>query len=51
MKKQYKQTGNSNRKADLLFSAKSPGWRKSASGNIYFENRTNRTDKDKKKRL
>lgn len=28
-----------------------PGWRTSASGNVYFENRRNRSDRNLKKRI
>ncbi len=41
----YKQTGSSNKKADLARKAMAPGKRTSASGKIYTENRKNRTDK------
>ena len=44
-KKTIKQTGTSNKAYDKRFSAKPPGKRKSKSGNIYTENRANRSDK------
>lgn len=42
-----KQTGKSSIKKDKLYQAKKPGKRKSASGNTYYEYRTNRSDKGK----
>lgn len=50
-KKTYHQTGKSNRTRDKKRKAKKPGWRKSKSGKKYFENRRNRSDKNRKKRL
>lgn len=44
-KPDYHQTGKSNKKRDKLFKAKRPGKRKSRSGNVYYERRTNRSDK------
>lgn len=40
-----RQTGTSNKKADLQRKAKKPGKRKSASGRVYTERRKNRSDK------
>lgn len=51
MKKNYKQFGSSDKELDLRFGAMKPGWRTSASGNEYFENRANRSDKSKKQKL
>ena len=48
-KQKYKQTGKRksiSRDAERL--AKPVGWRRSASGNLYFESRKNRSDKIKK---
>jgi len=39
-----RQTGTSNRLDDLKRSAMRPGKRRSASGNIYYENRRDRSD-------
>lgn len=44
-KKSSRQTGTSNRKADIDRKAKPPGKRKSRSGRIYTERRKNRSDK------
>jgi hypothetical protein len=41
------QTGTSVRGKDRLHQAKKPGKRVSASGNVYFESRANRSDKGK----
>ena len=41
----YKQVGKSNVEIDKCFNAKAPGWRISKTGNKYFENRKNRSDK------
>lgn len=49
--KKYPQVGKSDKELDLRFAAKSPGWRTSASGKEYFENRANRSDKSKRKRV
>lgn len=38
-------------KADKKRTAKKPGKRVSASGNVYYESRANRSDKDRRKRL
>jgi len=46
-KKVYKQTGTSNKVYDKRFLAKPPGKRRNKSGNIYTENRANRSDKGK----
>lgn len=43
-KKKYPQTGCSIKEIDKRFKAKKPGWRKSKTGNVYFENRKNRSD-------
>lgn len=44
-KKVYSQSGGTkSRKADNRRTAKEPGWRKSAKGKWYFENRRNRSD-------
>ena len=48
-KKTYKQTGKSDLSLDRLLNAKPPGWRKSKKGNMYFENRKNRSDRKGKK--
>lgn len=40
----YRQTGKSDRKRDQKLVAKLPGKRISASGNIYYERRANRSD-------
>jgi hypothetical protein len=42
---EYKQAGTSNRSVDMARKAKRPGWRISDEGNLYFENRRNRSDK------
>ena len=47
-KSPLRQTGSSNTKFDKLVQAMKPGKRKSASGNIYYERRANRSDKGKK---
>jgi len=44
-KKRYKQTGDSFIPLDMRLHALPPGWRKSSSGNWYFEARKNRSDK------
>ena len=44
-KKVYKQANSSNIIYDKRLQAKKPGKRKSAAGNIYYENRENRSDK------
>jgi len=45
---EYKQTGSSKLSADSnRLSKKKPGWRLSKSGNVYFENRKNRSDSKK----
>lgn len=44
-RKWYKQIGKSDTTYDKRYKAKKPGWRPSASGNWYFENRKNRSDK------
>ena len=46
-RKRYKQTGTTHIPIDKMIQAKKPGWRKSRSGKKYFENRKNRSDKDK----
>lgn len=50
-KKLLRQIGKSNIKRDKLFVAKKPGKRVSASGNVYYERRRNRSDKNRRKRL
>lgn len=42
--KKYRQIGKSVLKYDRRFKAKKPGKRKSSTGNIYYEYRTNRSD-------
>lgn len=44
-RKTYPQVGKSNRAKDAVRKAKPAGWRKSAGGKWYFENRRNRSDK------
>jgi hypothetical protein len=46
-KSPLRQTGSSNTKFDKLVQAMKPGKRTSASGNVYYERRSNRTDKGK----
>ena len=46
-----RQVGKSNIFLDLRFSAKKPGKRISKKGNVYYEYRSNRSDKNPKKRL
>ena len=46
-KSPLRQTGSSNTKFDKLVQAMKPGKRTSASGNVYYERRYNRTDKGK----
>jgi len=46
-----RQIGKSNMLLDLRFSAKKPGKRISKKGNVYYEYRSNRSDKNPKKRL
>jgi hypothetical protein len=46
-KSPLRQTGSSNKKYDERVSAMKPGKRKSASGNIYYERRADRSDKGK----
>jgi len=45
VKKKYRQTGTSSKRADSQRKAKRPGKRRSASGNTYTERRKNRSDK------
>ncbi len=46
----YPQSGRpSNRAADGRIRALRPGWRVSAAGNEYFENRRNRSDRQRRK--
>lgn len=47
-KSPLRQTGSSNTKFDKLVQAKKPGKRTSASGNVYYERRADRSDKGKK---
>lgn len=46
-KSPLRQTGSTNIKFDKLVQAMKPGKRTSASGNVYYERRSNRTDKGK----
>lgn len=46
-KSPLRQTGSSNTKFDKLVQAMKPGKRTSASGGVYYERRSNRTDKGK----
>ena len=46
-KNPLRQTGSSNKKYDERVSAMKPGKRTSASGGVYYERRSNRTDKGK----
>lgn len=46
-KSPLRQTGSSNKKYDERFNAMKPGKRTSASGNVYYERRADRTDKGK----
>jgi len=50
-KYKYPQVGKSNRFVDKHLKAKKVGWRKSKAGRKYFENRRNRSDRDRRKRL
>ena len=43
-KKPYKQSGKTNISKDKRLKAMPVGWRISRNGNLYFENRRNRTD-------
>lgn len=45
------QTGKSFKQIDRLYSAMPPGKRKSKRGNVYYEYRRNRTDKDLEKKI
>lgn len=47
----YRQTGKTTYSSDKKRPAKRPGKRVSASGNVYYERRKNRSDRSKKKRL
>jgi hypothetical protein len=47
-KSPLRQTGSSNTKFDKLVQAMKPGKRTSASGNVYYERRADRSDKGKK---
>lgn len=47
----YPQTGPTTRRVDVTRTARKPGWRVSSAGNVYFENRRNRSDRVPKKRL
>jgi len=40
----YPQVGRSVKRYDVMRSAKPPGWRRSKTGRVYFENRKNRSD-------
>lgn len=50
-KKVVRQTGKSVTRIDKKLRAKKPGRRVSKSGNVYFERRRNRSDKNPKKKL
>lgn len=45
------QSGQSSTKHDKRYPALKPGKRKSKSGKVYYEDRRNRSDKNKKTRL
>lgn len=45
----YRQVGDTTVWIDQMLDAKLPGWRKSKKGNLYFENRKNRSDAKGKK--
>ena len=47
----YAQRGKSNVHADVMRLAKKVGWRRSENGNWYFEDRKNRSDRNRRKRL
>ena len=51
LRRYYKQRGRSVLHADVVRLAKRVGWRKSSSGHWYFENRRNRSDRSKRRRL
>ena len=51
IRRKYSQVGKSNKDIDKTRKAKKVGWRKSKSGSTYFENRRNRSDKDRRKKL
>ena len=51
LRRMVAQTGKTNTAVDKKLKAKKVGWRKSKSGNLYFENRRNRSDKNKRKKL
>ena len=48
--KYYPQKGTSNTKKDSARRAKKPGYRLSKTGNVYFENRKNRSDSKSEER-
>lgn len=51
-KKKYKQRGRSVKSRDKLRKAKKVGWRRSGiTSKSYFENRRNRSDVSKKRRI
>jgi hypothetical protein len=45
----YRQVGKTTEAIDRMLDAKIPGWRQSKKGNMYFENRKNRSDMKGKK--
>jgi len=47
----FRQTGTTIKWKDKLYTAKVPGWRTSKTGHKYYENRANRSDLNKKKKL
>jgi hypothetical protein len=51
IRSRYSQVGKSDKAIDKTRKAKKVGWRKSKGGSTYFENRRNRSDKDRRKRL
>lgn len=51
LRRYYAQRGKSNVHADALRLAKRVGWRRSASGHWYFEDRKNRSDRSRARRL
>jgi hypothetical protein len=51
LKAHYSQIGKSMKAIDKLLVAKKVGWRRSKSGHRYFENRRNRSDVSRKRRL
>ncbi len=49
--KKFAQVGKSKKSYDEKRKAKRPGYRLSKNGNWYFENRRNRSDADRRKKL